>query len=169
MSTLIAQVNHGAAAGLASLLNTLWYAGAVVGVTWLVLRVLPRVNAATRYWIWTGVLASLLVFPFLPGLAGHVRMMWARRDQATPAIPLATVPAAPASVPKLEPVRLTVPASPGSQLWLLGIWMFAAAWQLTRLVRGVRSVQRLKARAGGGVAQTALAVCQSGPLARESR
>jgi uncharacterized protein (TIGR03435 family) len=151
MTALFAGMNQMAAAGVAALLNTLWYAGAVVGLTWAILRYAPRVNAATRYWIWTGVLASLLVFPSLPSLAGHVRMMLERREQATPAIPLATVAAAPASVSEFEPVRLTLPASPGSQLWplwLLAAWMFAAVWQLTRLAGGVRSVQRLKARAG---------------------
>jgi bla regulator protein blaR1 len=150
MSELLAEMNRTAASGLAALLNTMWYAGAVVALTWVGLRYCPRVNAATRHWIWTAVLGFLLVLPFLPGLAAHARTLLAMRSQAASNAPLATIAAHPAAVQQTAPVMLTVNTSPGSNpwpLWLLAAWIVAAGWQLTRLVMGVASVRRLKARA----------------------
>ncbi len=150
MSELLAEMNRMAASGLAALLNTLWYGGAVVALTWVALSYLPRVNAATRHWIWTAVLGFLLVLPFLPGLVAHARTLLAMRSQAATIAPLATVAAHPAAVQQTAPVILTVNTSPGSNpwpLWLLAAWIVVAGWQLTRLVMGVASVRRLKARA----------------------
>ncbi|HEV2500308.1 MAG TPA: M56 family metallopeptidase [Terriglobia bacterium] len=151
MSALLAGINHVATSGLAALLNTLWYAGAVVGLTWLGLRCLPRVNAATRYWIWTAVLGFLIVLPFLPGIVGRARSSLAAREKTMAAVaPLATVPVPPVSIRELAPVTLTVNTAAGSNswpLWLLAAWIVAACWQLERLARGLTSVRRLKARA----------------------
>jgi hypothetical protein len=151
MSAMLAEMNQAAAAGLAALLNTLWYAGAVVVLAWVGLRFCPRVNAATRYWIWTGVLGFLLTLPFLPGLVTQARTLLAAREEAATVAPLATVPAPPASVSHLAPAMLRVNATPGSNpwpLWLLAAWVIAAGWQLTRLVISFASARRLKARAG---------------------
>ncbi len=152
MGALFAGMNHVAAAGVAALLNTLWYAGAVVGLTWAILRYAPRVNAATRCWIWTGVLGFLLVLPFLPGAMKQVRTALTARQPATvAATPLARVPEPQVIDRDSTPITLTVDTSqrPNSwPLWLLATWMFAAVWQLTCLVRGVLSVRRLKAQAG---------------------
>ncbi len=82
MNELLAEMNGMAASGLAALLNTLWYGGAVVLLTWAGLRCWPRVNAATRYWIWTAVLGFLLLLPFLPGFARQARTALAAREQA---------------------------------------------------------------------------------------
>jgi bla regulator protein blaR1 len=151
MNAWLAGMNQVAATGLAALLNTLWCAGAVVGLTWVGLRYLPRVNAATRYWIWTAVLGFLLVLPFLPGLVKQARAVLVERPEATAVIePLARVPVPSASTQLSAPVTLTVNTNPGSTpwpLWLLAAWMIAAGWQLKRLLRGVASVRRLKARA----------------------
>ncbi len=151
MSALVVEINPMAAAGLAALLNTLWYAGAVVAVTWAMLRCLPRVNAATRYWIWIAVLGFLLVLPFLPGVVRQARTALAARNEGVAAVTrLVTVPTVPVSAPQLTPVTLTVSSAPGSNpwpLWLLAAWMIAAGWQLARLARGVVWVRRLKRRA----------------------
>ncbi len=158
MSAWIAGVNQMAAAGLAALLNTLWYGGAVVLLTWAGLRCWPRVNAATRYWIWTAVLASLIALPFLPGLVRQARSaLEARPQAATATAPLASVPAAPVSVRRSAPLALRVDAGPRSRpwpLWLLAAWLIAAGWQLTRLLRAVRSVRRLKTRAKSATVET---------------
>lgn len=151
MSALLIEINRIAAGGLAALLNTLWYAAAVVGLTWVILCCLHRVNAATRYWIWTAVLASLMVLPFLPGLVKQARAALAERSYAmTATAPLAKIPVPQVKARDLAPITLTLDTSRESNpwpLWLLAIWMFAAAWQLARLARGVASVRRLKARA----------------------
>jgi bla regulator protein blaR1 len=152
MSSLLAEINQVAATGLAALLNTLWYAGVVVALAWIGLRYCPRVNAATRYWIWTAVLGFLLVLPFLPGLMAHARTLLAAREEAAAVAPLATVPAPtpPASMRHVAPVTLAVNTVPGSNpwaLWLLAAWVVAAGWQLARLLMSVVSVRRLKHQA----------------------
>jgi hypothetical protein len=53
MTAFLVEINQIAAAGLGALLNAPWYAGAVVAVTWVILRLSPRMNAVTRCWIWT--------------------------------------------------------------------------------------------------------------------
>jgi hypothetical protein len=119
MTSLLGEMNQMAAAGLAALLNTLWYGGAVVLLTWAGLRCWPRVNAATRYWVWTGVLGFLLVLPFLPSVVKQ-RAALAPRLKAISAVqPLAAVPAPPAGVRQLTPVTLTVSSAPGSDPWPL--------------------------------------------------
>jgi uncharacterized protein (TIGR03435 family) len=147
MSALFAEMNQMAATGLAALLNTLWYAAAVVSLTWVALRFMRRVNAATRYWIWTAVLGFLVVLPFLPALVS--RLETAGSAPAAVA-PLATVPAAPQAVQHLAPVTITLDSTPGPNHWplyLLALWMLIAGWQLFLLLRGVVSVRRMKGRA----------------------
>ncbi len=152
MSTFLDGLNQTAAFGLAALLNTLWYAAAVAAITWVGLRYWQRVNAATRYWIWTTVLGFLVILPFLPALVTQVEI--ARSAPATVA-PRATVPAAPQAVHHLAPVTLTLNSAPGSNhwpLWLLAVWVAVAGWQLIRLLRGAASVPGLKARSGAAPA-----------------
>jgi uncharacterized protein (TIGR03435 family) len=156
MNATFAFANHLAAAGVANLLNTFWLAAVVVALAALALPRVPRINAATRYWIWMAVLAFILVLPFLPGLTGRAERIFAASARPTaPAVagttPLARVPAPPPAVaPKVAPIVLTVGGSPGVNpwpLWLLAVWIVAAGWQLARLLAGVESVRRLKARA----------------------
>lgn len=151
MNALLTGMNQVAAAGLAALLNTLWYAGAVVVLVWLGLRFWARANAATRCWIWKGVLGFLLILPFLPGLMKQACPALELRAQATAAVePRATVPAVPQSIHQLAPIKLTLDAEHGSSLWPLWLavaWVIVAGWQLTRLAMSLASVRRLKAHA----------------------
>jgi len=147
MNAFLDGLNQMGAAGLAALLNTLWYAAAVVALTWVVLRYSRRVNAATRYWIWTAVLGFLVVLPFLPALVANAGA--AKSGAPAAAAPLATIPTAPQAVQHLAPVMLTLSSAPGSNpwpLWLMAVWIAVAGWQLMRLMRGIISVRRLKAR-----------------------
>jgi bla regulator protein blaR1 len=143
--------NQMAAAGLTALLNTLWYAGAVVVLAWVGLRYAPRLNAATRYWIWTGVLGFLLIVPFVPGLVRQARAPFTSRRESAAAIQtVATVSSAPITVPDVAPVSLKLDAGRAASLWplwLAAAWILAAAWQLTRLATGMVSARRLKADA----------------------
>jgi bla regulator protein blaR1 len=155
MNLTLSGLDQMAALGLAALLNTLWYAAAVVALTWVVLRYSPRVNAATRYWIWTAVLGFIFVLPFLPGIVSHVRTALAERAHTTTSLaatsePLATVPEPATNLRQPAPVTITVNDAPGSNpwpLWLLAVWFVAAGWQITRLAVGVVSVWQLKWRA----------------------
>ena len=146
MSALLAEMNQMAAIGLAALLNTIWYAAAVVALTWVALRYLRRVNAATRYWIWTAVLVFLVLLPFLPALMSQLK---AAEAAPAAAAPLATVPSVPQALQHLAPVTITLDSTPGPNHWplfLLGVWIVIAGWQFLLLLRGVVSVKRLKAR-----------------------
>ncbi len=153
MSAILVSINQLSAAGLAALLNTLGYAAAVVGLAWAALRYLPRVNAATRYWIWTAVLGSLLALPFLPGIVARARTALTARVASRSA--MAAAPTADAAEPAgfvqpLAPLTLSVGNRPGPDLWplwLLAAWIIAAGWQFARLAEGVAIVRRLKARA----------------------
>ncbi|HUZ47274.1 MAG TPA: M56 family metallopeptidase [Terriglobia bacterium] len=150
MSAWLAGMNQWAAAGLAALLNTLWYAAAVVALGWIVLRYSRRVNAATRYWIWTAVLGFILVLPFLPGLVARAHAALKAQPATSMVVaPMAAVPAA-QGTEQLPPVILTFNSAPESNpwpLWLMAVWIAAAVWQLGRLLMGALSVRRLKARA----------------------
>src|SRR5215472_17881818 len=63
MSAILEPLNALSAAGLSAVLNTLWLALAVAAVIWLALRLMPRVNAATRHAVWWTVLAMVVLMP----------------------------------------------------------------------------------------------------------
>jgi beta-lactamase regulating signal transducer with metallopeptidase domain len=63
MSAILEFLNAFSAAGLTAVLNTLWLALAVVTVMWFALRLMPRVNAATRHAVWWTVLALIVLMP----------------------------------------------------------------------------------------------------------
>jgi uncharacterized protein YjbI with pentapeptide repeats/beta-lactamase regulating signal transducer with metallopeptidase domain len=54
---------------LVVLVNGLWQGAAIAGLTWLALRVFPRVNASTRYAAWTLALVAVLVVPIATSLS----------------------------------------------------------------------------------------------------
>ena len=54
---------------LVVLVNSLWQGAAIAGLTWLALRVFPRVNASTRYAAWTVALVAVLVVPIATSLS----------------------------------------------------------------------------------------------------
>ncbi|MGA2537619.1 MAG: hypothetical protein ABSF53_16495, partial [Terracidiphilus sp.] len=63
MSTILEFLNALSAAGLMAVINTLWQAIVVAAVMWLILRLMPRVNAATRHAVWWAVLALVVLMP----------------------------------------------------------------------------------------------------------
>ena len=63
MSPILESLNAFSAAGLTAILNTLWLALAVAAVMWFALRLMPRVNAATRHAVWWVVLALVVLMP----------------------------------------------------------------------------------------------------------
>ncbi|HZT74199.1 MAG TPA: M56 family metallopeptidase [Terriglobales bacterium] len=156
MNFWLATLNQAAATGLAALLNTLWYAAAVVALAWLLLPRWQRLNAATRYWIWTGVLGFMLALPFLPSALAHR----AAAAAPTPAAAqrLATAAAPPAAGVQPAKTFVTLEAAPRARfwpLWLLLAWAVAAAWKLRGIARALAEVRRLK-RAAAPVREAAL-------------
>lgn len=71
MSAILASLNAFSAAGLTAVLNTLWLALAVAAVIWFALRLMPRVNAATRHAVWWAVLALVVLMPLATLLPRH--------------------------------------------------------------------------------------------------
>ena len=65
MSTILEFLNALSAAGLMAVINTLWQAMAVAAVMWFILRLMPRVNAATRHAVWWAVLALVVLMPLI--------------------------------------------------------------------------------------------------------
>ena len=63
MSAILESLNSLSAAGVTAILNTLWLAVAVAGVIWAALRLMPRINAATRHAVWWTVLALIVLMP----------------------------------------------------------------------------------------------------------
>src|SRR5215469_17546828 len=63
MNAILESLNAFAAAGMTAVLNTLWLALAVAAVMWFALRLIPRVNAATRHAVWWAVLALVVLMP----------------------------------------------------------------------------------------------------------
>src|ERR1700733_9321308 len=63
MNATLEFLNALSAAGLMALLNTLWQSLAVAAVMWFILRLMPRVNAATRHAVWWAVLALVILMP----------------------------------------------------------------------------------------------------------
>jgi len=49
----------------AALFDSLWEGALIVGAVWLGLRCVPKLGAATRYAIWLGALAALVLIPIL--------------------------------------------------------------------------------------------------------
>ncbi len=63
MSAILGSLNAFSAAGLTAVLNTLWLGLAVAAVMWSALRLMPRVNAATRHAVWWAALALVVLMP----------------------------------------------------------------------------------------------------------
>src|SRR5215469_5126697 len=95
MSAILESLNAFAAAGMTAVLNTLWLALAVAAVIWFALRLMPRVNAATRHAVWWAVLALIVLMPliwFLPRLALPVASSaWPEKQSRTRVLPSSRV------------------------------------------------------------------------------
>ncbi|MBV8344565.1 MAG: pentapeptide repeat-containing protein [Candidatus Eremiobacteraeota bacterium] len=145
----------------AIVLNALWQDALLVVSIWALLRLWPRINAATRYVVWSATLIAAFVIPVATTLAlfaapqpapvpvvttqttqttrttqaMHMRPTFAPVHTATSA----TVPAAPRMPERL---RLTMPAPVSVAVFV--VWFLLAAYALFRLIIGLVSLERLK-------------------------
>jgi beta-lactamase regulating signal transducer with metallopeptidase domain len=153
---------------MATLLNGIWQGALLSVLVWLLLKLLPRLNAATRYTVWWIALVVVAVLPLRQPLVGfipqHTRSttMLAPDTEALPLPPVTVpnsrhpafwvldqVPAAPLSpdsrvTQNWFPICLA--ARPVSEV-IAALWGFASAILLIRLAISYRSMQRLKTRA----------------------
>jgi len=124
-----------------AVLNSLWQAALIAALVWIALRLLPRVNAATRYLIWWTALAVVLVLPFAPAMVASLRLD-AQRASAT-----VTAGANLAGFSFELPAAVTV-TSHASARWpmaLIALWaaiFFAGEMRVLRSYFRVRGVKR---------------------------
>jgi beta-lactamase regulating signal transducer with metallopeptidase domain len=172
MSAILEVLNALSAAGLTALLNTLWLALAVAAVMWFVLRMMPRVNAATRHTVWWAVLALVVLMPLAtvlprpaPPVPSPVRtgMQIPTRALSSSAVqpmrvtgardlppPLASSPlpalySRSAAAPRLRiPIEFHAGNLPSNLLFL---WMAASCILLGRIVHGYLRLRGLRSRA----------------------
>ena len=172
MSAILESVNAFSTAGLTAVLNTMWLALAVAAWMWFVLRLMPRVNAATRHAVWWALLALVVLMPLatlLPRPAppapsparaekqirthvpssSAVKPFLVTGDYAPasplPSAPLPALDSRPAAGPR---VRLPIEFHPGT--WpsrLLFLWMAACSVLLGRIVHGYWRLRGLRHRA----------------------
>jgi beta-lactamase regulating signal transducer with metallopeptidase domain len=115
-----------AAAALGPLLNGIVIGTGIAAAVWLLLRLLPRTNATTRYAVWSATL---------------VAVVW------LPALMLETPPVAGQGTAVAGGALVTVPAPGGWVLWALAAWPILSAAMLARLAWAYGSMRRLKRRA----------------------
>ncbi|MGO9097669.1 MAG: M56 family metallopeptidase [Bryobacteraceae bacterium] len=115
-----------AAAVLGTLLNGIIVGMALAAALWLMLRLLPRSSAATRYAVWSAALVAILSLPLLMLRAP------ASGGQGS-GLPTAAL--------------LTLPTPGGWVLWALAAWLAIGAILLARLAWSYRSMRRLKREA----------------------
>ena len=146
----------------AIVLNALWQDALLVVSIWALLRLWPRINAATRYVVWSATLVAAFVVPVAttlsffaapqsaPAAASSTRV-WQPRAGMTPAAqrphPSRAANAARSEAAQAMPrvperLRLTVPAPLGVAVFVL--WLLLASYALVRLIIGLVSLERLK-------------------------
>ena len=157
MNAILESLNAFSSAGLTAVLNTLWLALAVAAVVWLALRLMPRVNGATRHAVWWIVLSLVVLMPFatlllrpappVPSRARtevstlpRVRSSSAvkpldRRDANLPVLPVPSDPVHSRAVAATR-VRIPIEFHPGN--WpssVLFLWIVVSCVLLVRIVR----------------------------------
>ena len=172
MSTIFEFLNALSTAGLMAVINTLWQALAVAAVMWFILRLIPRVNAATRHAVWWAVLALVVLMPLItllprraPQFAPAIRTEQLIRTRPlssslakpravsgahAPDPPLASAPlhalnSRPAVAPR---VRIPLEFHLGNwPLSLLFFWISACCVLLSRIVHGYLRLRGVRNRA----------------------
>ncbi len=145
----------------AIVLNALWQDALLVLCVWLLLRAWPRINAATRYAVWSATLIAAFVVPVATTLAFFapaqvVTTLATIRQTATvshepvkhtelPApLQRTTTPAGaqPEPVRLPERARVTIPTAVSVAVFLL--WLGFAGYAIVRLAVGLIRLEQLK-------------------------
>jgi uncharacterized protein YjbI with pentapeptide repeats/beta-lactamase regulating signal transducer with metallopeptidase domain len=145
-----------ASALVAIVLNALWQDALLVLCVWLLLRVWPRINAATRYTVWSTTLVAALVVPvgttlafFTP--AGTLSMNASQTMLRAPGPSIralrhetAALSARPSAPLPRAPERVRVTLSAALAITMFTLWLLLAAYALVRLVIGLLRLEQLK-------------------------
>ncbi len=148
-----------ASAVAATVLNALWQDALLLLCVWLILRLWPGINAATRYTVWTVTLAAAIVVPVATTLPFFIApsSVSATSTEAAPPSTRSIAPRAavkrsprrisPESVPNAAPElprRLSVTLSTPVALAVFVAWMLLAGYALVRLIIGLVRLEQLK-------------------------
>ena len=147
----------------ATALNALWQDALLVLCVWLVLRAWPRINAATRYAVWSATLIGAIVIPVATTLAfftlpkvAHAPSLQAPAQVTyssarAPAAPsrhhlrvYKTSPVLPAQETLRRPERLQVTLPAWLAIAIFAAWLLLAAYALVRLAIGLVRLEQLK-------------------------
>ncbi len=140
----------------AIVINALWQDALLVASIWGLLRLWPRINAATRYVVWSATLVAAFVIPVATTLS-----FFAAPQPTTAALPSTRISQAraggtPARVERVPRSREIAPAAPRAPerlrvtisvplaLTIFVVWLLLASYALIRLVVGLVSLERLK-------------------------
>lgn len=166
MQVFISALEPIARVTVATLFNSLWEAALLAFAVWLILRVLPNLNATTRYAAWCVALVGALLLPIATAIpqitvqhpSAHVTAASAEKPPATAAqpshrssttiakvavAPAATAPQSAAPTFKL-PERLRFSLPEYVALGLFAAWVLAAVLMLVRLFVNLWRLERLK-------------------------
>ncbi|MEO8028845.1 MAG: M56 family metallopeptidase, partial [Bryobacteraceae bacterium] len=173
MNHALEALNQAAGSVAASVLNTLWAGAVVVAIAFLAFRLFPRMNAATRYIVWWGVLGALVVLPLMPSLGDRLRTprttatslsgelsapvsaplsdgapLASPRESVTSRNPRETPASSGATTSEAAPEpSAKVRISPGSwPLAILGLWLLLAAIQAGRIAWSYARLRGIKRR-----------------------
>jgi beta-lactamase regulating signal transducer with metallopeptidase domain len=152
-----------ASALAAIVLNALWQDALLVFCVWLLLRAWPKLNAATRYVVWSATLVAALLVPiattlpfFTPSHTSRTASTSLSSAAFVPVYSQRTIPHerhknVASNVPTLVPPqqsrlparpRITIPAP--LALGVFALWLMLAAVAIVRLVIGLLRLEQLK-------------------------
>src|SRR5688572_1984901 len=151
MNAGIDSLNAISATWLDILLRVSWQGGIALAVIWLITRLVSRLPAAHKVWLW-----RLAFLKLLAGLIWLSPVVLPILPQQAPAIPVVTE-TVPAALPQTQAVvdlrlpAMTIEPSPSSlhlRAWLFLAWCAALFICALRVVRHWRETQRLLGGSG---------------------
>jgi uncharacterized protein YjbI with pentapeptide repeats/beta-lactamase regulating signal transducer with metallopeptidase domain len=144
-----------ASAVSATVLNALWQDALLVVCVWLLLRAWPRINAVTRYVVWSATLTAAFIVPVVTTGAFFTPARTISSAATQPAwsgtapvhVPSHGAVAPTAAVTKalrLSPERLRITLSAPLAITIFTIWLLLAVYALVRLTIGLLRLEHLK-------------------------
>ena len=136
---------------LDALANTLWQAAIIAISVWLLLRLTPRMNAATRYAIWWATLGAVLLLPFAARIVSSTRTHYELARPIPPNGDLEALATPQDAIAETVLFRVTpTPTTLWPRLLLWGVmwtWATILLWRLVQILRSYLYVRGLKHRA----------------------
>jgi bla regulator protein blaR1 len=130
---------------LTAVVNSLWQSLSVAALVWLALRLIPRINAATRYAIWWATLGVVLILPFAPRLTAMLEP-YSQPGAVKPVTTRLEMMPKPLS---REPITVIITPGRGARwhLAVLSVWSAIVLWRLFQIGRSYFYLRGIKRRA----------------------